>query len=124
MDGEQEARLIALACSAPPAGKKRWTLRLLAARMVELEIVPDGLSHETVRQALGKKRTPAASATNVVHPAQAVGGVRLAHGGRAGGLLPSRRSQAAGGLPRRAEHTAGRRDPHALAAPSRAGRAL
>src|SRR5215218_6864595 len=50
LDGEQEAHLIALACSAPPAGKKRWTLRLLAARMVELEIVPDGLSHETVRQ--------------------------------------------------------------------------
>ena len=68
LDGEQEARLIALACSAPPAGKKRWTLRLLAAGMVELEIVPDGLSHETVRQALGKNRAAAASATNVVHP--------------------------------------------------------
>ena len=54
LDGEQEARLIALACSAAPEGKGRWTLRLLAEQMVELQHV-DALSHETVRQAL--KRT-------------------------------------------------------------------
>ena len=36
LDGEQEAHLIAIACSAPPAGRTRWTLRLLADRMVEL----------------------------------------------------------------------------------------
>lgn len=53
LDGRQEARLIALACSRPPAGKKRWTLRMLADEMVELEVV-DTLSHETVRQALKK----------------------------------------------------------------------
>jgi hypothetical protein len=40
-----------LACSAPPEGRKRWTLRLLAERLVALEVVED-LSHETVRQAL------------------------------------------------------------------------
>jgi len=51
LDGEQEARLVALACSAPPEGRKRWTLRLLAQRLVALEVVED-LSHETVRQAL------------------------------------------------------------------------
>ena len=51
MDGEQEARLVALACSAPPEGRKRWTLRLLAERLVQLEVVEE-LSHETVRQAL------------------------------------------------------------------------
>jgi transposase len=51
LDGEQEARLVALACSAPPEGRKRWTLRLLAERLVALEVVQD-LSHETVRQAL------------------------------------------------------------------------
>jgi hypothetical protein len=51
LDGEQEARLVALACSAPPEGRIRWTLRLLAERLVELEIV-DSVSHETVRQAL------------------------------------------------------------------------
>jgi hypothetical protein len=51
LDGEQEARLVALACSAPPEGHKRWTLRLLAERMVELEVV-ETVSYETVRQAL------------------------------------------------------------------------
>ena len=53
LDGAQEARLVALACAAPPAGRARWTLRLLAARAVELEIV-DGISPETVRKALKK----------------------------------------------------------------------
>lgn len=53
LDGEQEAHLIALACSAPPSGKKRWTLRLLADRLVALEIV-DGIAPETVRQTLKK----------------------------------------------------------------------
>jgi transposase len=53
LDGEQEARLIAEACSAPPAGNVRWTLRLLADRLVELEVV-DSVSHETVRQVLKK----------------------------------------------------------------------
>ncbi len=53
LDGRQEARLLALACSEPPAGKRRWTLRMLADEMVELEVV-DSLSHETVRQALKK----------------------------------------------------------------------
>jgi transposase len=53
LDGRQEARLIALACSKPPAGKARWTLRMLADEMVELEVV-DSLSYETVRQALKK----------------------------------------------------------------------
>lgn len=53
LDGRQEARLVALACSKPPAGKARWTLRMLADEMVELEVV-DSLSHETVRQTLKK----------------------------------------------------------------------
>jgi transposase len=52
-DGAQEARLIALACSAPPEGKPRWTLRLLAEQAVEWKIV-DTVSHESVRQALKK----------------------------------------------------------------------
>jgi transposase len=53
LDGKQEAKLIALACSKPPAGKKRWTLRLLADEAVEMQIT-DSLSHETVRQMLKK----------------------------------------------------------------------
>lgn len=53
VDGEMEARLIALACSTPPEGEARWTLRLLASRMVELEYA-DSLSYETVRRVLKK----------------------------------------------------------------------
>lgn len=53
IDGEVEAHLIALACSAPPAGMDRWTLRLLAGKLVELEYL-DAVSHETVRQSLKK----------------------------------------------------------------------
>lgn len=52
-DGEKEARLTALACSKPPKGFARWTLRLLAGRLVELEIV-DTVSRETVRRAMKK----------------------------------------------------------------------
>lgn len=85
LDGEQEAQLIALACSTPPEGRGRWTLRLLASHMVELGH-SDALSHETVRRTLKEERAPAASAADVVHPAQALGGVRLPHGRRAQGL--------------------------------------
>ncbi len=53
LDGAGEAHLVALACSAPPAGEARWTLRLLADRMVALEFAAT-LSHETVRQVLKK----------------------------------------------------------------------
>jgi transposase len=53
LDGAGEAHLIALTCSEPPAGRERWTLRLLAGRMVALGYV-DAISHETVRQALKK----------------------------------------------------------------------
>jgi len=53
LDGEKEARLVALCCSEVPAGRGRWTLRLLADKLVELNIV-DSISHETVRQALKK----------------------------------------------------------------------
>jgi transposase len=56
LDGRAEARLIALACSAPPAGRTAWTLHLLAGRLVELRVV-DTISHETVRQALKKTRS-------------------------------------------------------------------
>jgi homeodomain-containing protein len=51
LDGEQEAHLLALACSAAPAGQARWTLRLLAERLVRLEVV-DAVSPETVRRVL------------------------------------------------------------------------
>ena len=53
LDGEQEARLVALACSEPPEGQARWSLRLLADRMVEREIVEE-ISYQTVRRTLKK----------------------------------------------------------------------
>ena len=52
-DGEKEAHLIALVCSEPPEGCARWTLRLLAEKMVELEHF-DSISHETIRRVLKK----------------------------------------------------------------------
>jgi len=55
LDGAAEARLIALACSAPPEGRKEWTMQLLAGRLVELRVV-DAVSGETVRRCLKKSR--------------------------------------------------------------------
>jgi transposase len=53
LDGKKEARLIALGCSEPPKGFARWTLQLLADKLVSLEIV-ENISLETVRQTLKK----------------------------------------------------------------------
>ena len=53
LDGEREARLIAMACGEPPEGRASWTLKLLADQLVECEIV-ETISTETVRQALKK----------------------------------------------------------------------
>jgi transposase len=53
LDGRAEARLIALACSAPPDGRAAWTMQLLADKLVELQVVPT-VSDETVRRALKK----------------------------------------------------------------------
>ncbi len=55
LDGAREAHLVAVACSDPPAGRERWTLRLLADELVRLEVVP-AVSHETVRRTL--QQTP------------------------------------------------------------------
>ena len=55
LDGKAEAHLIALACSEPPEGRARWTLHLLAKKLVTLEEVNvESISHETVRQTLKK----------------------------------------------------------------------
>ena len=51
LDGGQEARLVAIACSAPPEGRARWSLRLLAEELVRLEVAEE-VSHETVRRTL------------------------------------------------------------------------
>ncbi len=54
-DGDFEAHLVALSCSAPPQGFSRWSLRLLADRVVELEYI-DSVSHETIRRVLKKTK--------------------------------------------------------------------
>jgi len=53
LDGRGEAHLIALACSQPPAGHDHWTLRLLAGKLIELDVV-EVISYETVRRTLKK----------------------------------------------------------------------
>ncbi|MBV9615823.1 MAG: helix-turn-helix domain-containing protein [Ktedonobacteraceae bacterium] len=53
IDGEQEAQIIAMMCRERPEGRERWTLRAIAARCVELEIV-ESVSHETIRTLLKK----------------------------------------------------------------------
>ena len=55
IDGRAEAHLVAMACSEPPEGRTRWTLKLLADRMVALEFV-DSVCPETIRKTLKKTR--------------------------------------------------------------------
>lgn len=53
IDGHLEAQLLSMSCSTPPQGQARWSLRLLAERLVELELI-DNVSHKTVRRTLKK----------------------------------------------------------------------
>jgi transposase len=107
LDGEQEAHLIALACSKPPPGRRRWTIRLLAKKMVEMEYT-DRVCPETVRQTL-KKRTQAVAGEDVVHPAQGQRRVRLAHGSNPGTLQTPLRPAVSRGVHGRSEQAVGGR---------------
>lgn len=89
-DGEKEAKLIALACSKPPKGRARWTLRLLETKVVELGIV-DRASDSTIGRVL-KKHSQAPSPPVLGHPAEGQQRVRRRHGRRAGRLHPATRS--------------------------------
>ena len=84
LDGEGEAKLISIACSDAPEGHARWTLHMLADKLVELEIV-DAISHECVRQVL-KKHDQAVAKANVVHPGGRQRSFCLSDGRGAGGL--------------------------------------
>lgn len=79
LDGEGEARLVALACSKPPEGRGSWTLQLLADELVRLQVV-DSICDETVRQALKKKRAQALAQDHVVHSARAQRSLRVSDG--------------------------------------------
>jgi transposase len=81
-DGEKEAKLIAIACGPKPQGRVRWTLELLADRVVKLKIV-ETCSPKTIGRVL-KKRTEALAAEDVVHPAGIRRRVRMRDGERFG----------------------------------------
>lgn len=114
LDGEAEAHLVALVCSAPPEGYKRWSLRLLKDTMMECRYA-DAVSHETVRRVLKKKPAQAVAEETLVHSAEAERGVRLPHGGRAGCLPPALGSLASAGLPGRGQPATARRCPRSAA---------
>ncbi len=86
LDEKGAALLETLARSEPPVGRKRWTLRLLGDRLVELQVV-DRISYETVRQ--GLKKTTQAVGEEEMGDSPDRGGVRVAHGRRVGRVCPA-----------------------------------
>jgi hypothetical protein len=94
-DGEKEAKLT-LACSEPPEGHARWSLRLLENKVVELDIV-ERASDSTIGRVL-KNSTQAASQNTVGHPTGGKRRLRSRHGGRAVRLHTAARSGSSPGL--------------------------
>jgi len=86
LDGEGEARLTMLACSEPPEGQARWTLRPLADGLVAMEVV-ETISKSTVRK-VPKKRHQALAGPVPVHSAPGKRWFRPRHGGCPGDLQP------------------------------------
>src|SRR3954449_9440577 len=136
LDGEQEARLLALACAPPrPLGRKRGggaggppagaglrpPARPRARRAGRCACWPSAWSSWSTwtgsptrrSDRLSKKRAQAAPEEDVVHPAEAIGGVRLPHGGCARGLPPTSRPEIPGRVSGRDLHPADRRDARA-----------
>lgn len=80
LDGEAEARIIALACSEPPEGCSRWTVRLLRDKCVEMHIVDEDISRMLIQRLL-KKQIQALLKKDVVHTSKAECGICCAYGG-------------------------------------------
>jgi hypothetical protein len=97
LDGAAEARLIAECCGPPPEGRVRWTLRLLADRMVELEVV-ESLSHESVRRVLQANLLKPWLKKQWCLPPQGQRRLRLRDGADPGGLSSAARSTPPPGL--------------------------
>jgi transposase len=96
-DGEKEAKLVAVACGPSPKDRVRWTLELLADRVVELRIV-EACSPATIQRMLKKKRAQAVAKEDVVHSAGAERRVRLCDGKRARSIHSALRCEATGCL--------------------------
>jgi transposase len=92
-DGQKEAELLTLACSQAPDGRERWTLQLLADKMVQLKVF-DSISREAVRQVL-KKRTQAVVKRPMVHSTAGQCRVCVCDGGCLGSLSAAAGSEAA-----------------------------
>jgi transposase len=88
LDGDAEARLVQLACSEAPEGRQRWTLRLLADKLVQLDVV-DSISHETVRQRLKTKRVETMESSKILYPTREKRRVRARYGGCTRSLPPA-----------------------------------
>jgi transposase len=99
LDGAGEAKLIATACSQAPEGRSRWTLHLLADKLVELQVV-ESISHECVRSVL-KKRTSTASQAAMGDSSQAECRICGGDGRRFGSVSTTAGSAASAGLSRR-----------------------
>ena len=97
IDGEQEAHLIALTCSAVPSGYDHWTMRRLSDKMVALGYVEE-VSHKTVWETL-KKTNSAVAKEAVVSAPESQWRVCLSYGRRAGGLQAPVRPTAATSVP-------------------------
>lgn len=95
-DGEKEAKLIALACSEPPKGRSRWTLRMLENKVVELDIV-ERASDSTIGRVL-KKLAQTAPQNAMGHPARSKWRLRSRHGGRVVRVHTAARSGSSPGL--------------------------
>src|ERR1700750_2032782 len=110
-DGEKEAKLIALACSKPPKGRTRWTLRLLENKVVELGIV-DRASDSTIGRTL-KKTLSSPIGAMLGHSAEGKQCVRSSDGRRAGRVYAATRSRLPAGLPGRDLKATARRNARA-----------
>ena len=110
-DGEKEAKLIALACSKPPRGRVRWTLRLLENKVVELGIV-DHASDSTIGRTL-KETVSSPTPAVLGHPAEGKQRLRSSHGRRARRLHAAARPHPPAGLPGRDLQATHRRDARA-----------
>ncbi len=121
-DGATEAKLIALACSEPPKGRVRWTLKLLEAAVVELDIV-DRASDNTIGRTLKKKHSQAPPSEAMGHPTRRQRRLRSRHGRCAGGLSQATRSGMPGCVPGRGIEATHRRNAGANPGQARTPRA-